>query len=170
MTSGHADLDLKALQLLPTVHIHQTVTWFGFSYLSVASSKATLESFDSHCSPSLLFSLSQIDVLNKYLFLTSKPMIYLVNLSEKDYIRKKNKWWVPRRRAAVDSSGLRRVLQTLISVRRTFAWVFVCWVSIADLLTGLLLAGTLMSVWEELPGGGTKSSLTQPSRLCTSFS
>lgn len=34
----------------------------------------------------------EIDVLNKYLFLTSKPMIYLVNLSEKDFIRKKNKW------------------------------------------------------------------------------
>ncbi|TNN32687.1 Obg-like ATPase 1 [Liparis tanakae] len=34
----------------------------------------------------------QIEVLNKYLLLTSKPMIYLVNLSEKDYIRKKNKW------------------------------------------------------------------------------
>lgn len=44
----------------------------------------------------LLFcvSLSQVEVLNKYLFLTSKPMIYLVNLSEKDYVRKKNKWWV----------------------------------------------------------------------------
>ncbi|XP_068184485.1 obg-like ATPase 1 isoform X3 [Antennarius striatus] len=36
----------------------------------------------------------EIEVLNKYLFLTSKPMIYLVNLSEKDYIRKKNKWLV----------------------------------------------------------------------------
>ncbi|XP_056283245.1 obg-like ATPase 1 [Pseudoliparis swirei] len=34
----------------------------------------------------------EIEVLNKYLLLTSKPMIYLVNLSEKDYIRKKNKW------------------------------------------------------------------------------
>nr|KAF6337192.1 Obg like ATPase 1 [Myotis myotis] len=33
----------------------------------------------------------EIEVLNKYLFLTSKPMVYLVNLSEKDYIRKKNK-------------------------------------------------------------------------------
>ncbi|XP_073330127.1 obg-like ATPase 1 isoform X3 [Pagrus major] len=33
----------------------------------------------------------EIEVLNKYLFLTSKPMIYLVNLSEKDYIRRKNK-------------------------------------------------------------------------------
>ncbi|XP_075959768.1 LOW QUALITY PROTEIN: obg-like ATPase 1 [Anarhichas minor] len=36
----------------------------------------------------------EIEVLNKYLFLTSKPMIYLVNLSEKDYIRKKTKWLV----------------------------------------------------------------------------
>lgn len=30
--------------------------------------------------------------MNKYLFLTSKPAIYLVNLSDKDFIRKKNKW------------------------------------------------------------------------------
>ncbi|XP_055679293.1 obg-like ATPase 1 [Lutzomyia longipalpis] len=35
-----------------------------------------------------------IEVLNKYLFLTSKPIVYLVNLSEKDFIRKKNKWLV----------------------------------------------------------------------------
>jgi len=33
-----------------------------------------------------------IEALNKYLFLTSKPVIYLVNLSDKDFIRKKNKW------------------------------------------------------------------------------
>lgn len=36
----------------------------------------------------------EIEVLNKHLFITSKPMIYLVNLSEKDYIRRKNKWLV----------------------------------------------------------------------------
>ncbi|XP_070587877.1 obg-like ATPase 1 isoform X2 [Erythrolamprus reginae] len=36
----------------------------------------------------------EIEVLNKYLFLTSKPMMYLINLSEKDYIRKKNKWLI----------------------------------------------------------------------------
>lgn len=36
--------------------------------------------------------LPQIETLNKYLFLTSKPVIYLVNLSDKDFIRKKNKW------------------------------------------------------------------------------
>ena len=39
------------------------------------------------------YSLSlQVEVLNKHLFITAKPMIYLVNLSEKDFIRKKNKW------------------------------------------------------------------------------
>lgn len=35
---------------------------------------------------------AEIEVLNEQLFLTSKPQIYLVNLSEKDFIRKKNKW------------------------------------------------------------------------------
>ena len=43
---------------------------------------------------SWLLSWFQIEVLNKHLLLTSKPVIYLVNLSEKDYIRKKNKWSV----------------------------------------------------------------------------
>ncbi|XP_044755201.1 adenylate kinase 9 [Coccinella septempunctata] len=35
-----------------------------------------------------------IEILNKYLFLTSKPALYLINLSEKDYIKKKNKWLI----------------------------------------------------------------------------
>ncbi|KAI6182906.1 Obg-like ATPase 1 [Aphelenchoides bicaudatus] len=35
-----------------------------------------------------------IEFLNNYLFLTAKPVVYLVNLSEKDYIRKKNKYLV----------------------------------------------------------------------------
>ncbi|XP_030379505.1 obg-like ATPase 1 [Scaptodrosophila lebanonensis] len=38
------------------------------------------------------WSAHDIEALNKYLFLTSKPVIYLVNLSDKDFIRKKNKW------------------------------------------------------------------------------
>jgi len=38
--------------------------------------------------------LEQIEELNKHLFITAKPMIYLVNMSEKDYIRKKNRWFV----------------------------------------------------------------------------
>lgn len=28
------------------------------------------------------------------MFITTKPVIYLVNLSEKDYIRRKNKWLI----------------------------------------------------------------------------
>ena len=34
----------------------------------------------------------QVEFLNSHLFLSAKPVIYLVNLSERDYIRKKNKW------------------------------------------------------------------------------
>ena len=37
---------------------------------------------------------TDVEVLNKHLFITAKPMIYLVNLTAKDYIRKKNKWLV----------------------------------------------------------------------------
>lgn len=37
---------------------------------------------------------AQIDVVNSLQLLTAKPVTYLVNLSEKDYIRKKNKWSV----------------------------------------------------------------------------
>ena len=38
------------------------------------------------------WSLVEIEVLNRYQLLTAKPVIYLVNLSEKDYIRKSNKF------------------------------------------------------------------------------
>lgn len=38
------------------------------------------------------WSNAEVEVLNQHLFLTAKPAIFLVNLSEKDYIRKKNKW------------------------------------------------------------------------------
>ncbi|KAG1726262.1 P-loop containing nucleoside triphosphate hydrolase protein [Suillus paluster] len=34
----------------------------------------------------------EIEVVNSLTLLTAKPITYLVNLSEKDYIRKKNKW------------------------------------------------------------------------------
>jgi obg-like ATPase 1 len=34
----------------------------------------------------------EIDILNVYQFFSSKPVVYLVNVSEKDYINKKNKW------------------------------------------------------------------------------
>ncbi|CAE6422677.1 hypothetical protein ACGC1H_002760 [Rhizoctonia solani] len=34
----------------------------------------------------------EIEVVNSLTLLTAKPITYLVNLSEKDYVRKKNKW------------------------------------------------------------------------------
>ena len=37
------------------------------------------------------------------MFITAKPMIYLVNLSEKDFIRKKNKW-LPKIKEYVDKN------------------------------------------------------------------
>lgn len=33
-----------------------------------------------------------VDILNEYNFLTAKSQLYLLNLSEKDFVRKKNKW------------------------------------------------------------------------------
>ncbi|KFM79040.1 GTP-binding protein, partial [Stegodyphus mimosarum] len=49
------------------------------------------------------WNAAEIEVLNKHLFLTSKPMIYLINLSEKDYIKKKNKW-LPKIKEWVDKN------------------------------------------------------------------
>jgi obg-like ATPase 1 len=40
------------------------------------------------------WNAKDVDVLNEHLFLTAKPVIYLVNLSEKDFKRKANKWLV----------------------------------------------------------------------------
>ncbi|CAG9096429.1 unnamed protein product [Plutella xylostella] len=49
------------------------------------------------------WSAAEIEVLNKYLFITSKPALYLVNLSEKDYTRKKNKW-LPKLKEWIDKN------------------------------------------------------------------
>jgi obg-like ATPase 1 len=40
------------------------------------------------------WSAAEIEILNKYLLITAKPVIYLLNMSEADYLRKKNKWLV----------------------------------------------------------------------------
>ncbi|KAL7668183.1 hypothetical protein ACOME3_008897 [Neoechinorhynchus agilis] len=37
----------------------------------------------------------EVEVLNELLLLSAKPMIYLINMSKHDYIRKKNKWLIP---------------------------------------------------------------------------
>lgn len=49
------------------------------------------------------WTANDIEFLNKHLFITAKPMIYLVNLSEKDFIRKKNKW-LPKIKEYVDKN------------------------------------------------------------------
>jgi len=49
------------------------------------------------------WNANDIELLNRYLFITSKPMIYLANLSEKDFIRKKNKW-LPKIKEYVDKN------------------------------------------------------------------
>ncbi|KAN0138929.1 P-loop containing nucleoside triphosphate hydrolase protein [Lactarius tabidus] len=46
----------------------------------------------------------RIDVVNGLSLLTAKPVTYLVNLSEKDYVRKKNKW-LPRIKAWIDANN-----------------------------------------------------------------
>ena len=49
------------------------------------------------------WSANAVEILNKHLFITAKPMIYLINLSEKDFIRKKNKW-LPKIKEFVDKN------------------------------------------------------------------
>ncbi|KAJ7052433.1 P-loop containing nucleoside triphosphate hydrolase protein [Mycena amicta] len=46
----------------------------------------------------------EIDVINGLMLLTARPVTYLVNLSEKDYARKKNKW-LPKIKAWIDENN-----------------------------------------------------------------
>jgi len=46
----------------------------------------------------------EIDFVNEMQLLTAKPVTYLVNLSEKDFIRKKNKW-LPKIKAWIDENN-----------------------------------------------------------------
>uniref|UniRef100_A0A914CBT6 Obg-like ATPase 1 n=1 Tax=Acrobeloides nanus TaxID=290746 RepID=A0A914CBT6_9BILA len=50
-----------------------------------------------------------IEILNKHLFLTGKPLVYLVNLNEQDYIKKKNKW-LPKIKAWIEENDPGAVL------------------------------------------------------------
>ncbi|EPS96720.1 hypothetical protein FOMPIDRAFT_1167253 [Fomitopsis schrenkii] len=46
----------------------------------------------------------EVDVVNSLQLLTAKPVTYLVNLSERDYVRKKNKW-LPKIKAWIDENN-----------------------------------------------------------------
>ncbi|KAM0749907.1 putative GTP-binding protein [Meredithblackwellia eburnea MCA 4105] len=48
-----------------------------------------------------IWTSKEIEVINDLQLLTAKPVTYLINLSEKDYIRKKNKW-LPKIKAWID--------------------------------------------------------------------
>jgi obg-like ATPase 1 len=51
-----------------------------------------------------LYAHLQIEVINQMMLLTAKPVIYLVNLSESDYERKKNKW-LPKIKEWIDTNN-----------------------------------------------------------------
>ncbi|KAI0059207.1 hypothetical protein BV25DRAFT_1962549 [Artomyces pyxidatus] len=46
----------------------------------------------------------EIDVVNSLSLLTAKPVTYLVNLSERDYVRKKNRW-LPKIKGWIDANN-----------------------------------------------------------------
>ncbi|KAI8388601.1 GTP-binding protein YchF [Radiomyces spectabilis] len=48
-----------------------------------------------------MWSNKEIEVINTLHLITAKPVIYLANVSEKDYLRKKNKW-LPKIKAWID--------------------------------------------------------------------
>ncbi|RKP09118.1 GTP-binding protein YchF [Thamnocephalis sphaerospora] len=50
------------------------------------------------------WSNKEVEIINTLHLITAKPVIYLVNLSEKDYIRKKNKW-LPKIKAWIDENN-----------------------------------------------------------------
>ncbi|KAK3822575.1 MAG: GTP-binding protein YchF [Linnemannia gamsii] len=51
----------------------------------------------------------EVEVINPLMLLTAKPVIYLCNLSENDYLRKKNKW-LPKIHAWIQSNNAGDVL------------------------------------------------------------
>lgn len=85
---------------------------------------------------------NDIDVLNRYQLLTAKEVVYLVNLSKNDYLRKKNRWLVPIQEA-VNANGGGVVIP--FSVQFEQEWI------------DMELGGTLQAYKEEFPNN--KSSI-----------
>lgn len=59
--------------------------------------------YHNHIS-NLVLTYLKIDVVNGLQLLTAKPVVYLVNLSEKDFVRKKNKW-LPKIKQWIDTNN-----------------------------------------------------------------
>lgn len=52
------------------------------------------EAEQSGCSRFGEWNLKETDLLNTLQLITAKPTVYLINLTEKAYINKKNKWLI----------------------------------------------------------------------------
>jgi len=50
------------------------------------------------------WKVNEIEILNNLQLLTAKPVVYIINMTEKDYLKKANKW-LPKVKAWVDSHG-----------------------------------------------------------------
>jgi len=50
------------------------------------------------------WSAKEVDLLNKHLFLTSKPVVFLVNIGRDQYIKQKNPW-LPKIQEYINQNG-----------------------------------------------------------------
>lgn len=102
------ELRLKDLQYLEgcikkveTMYLRANDKTKKVEYDTLCKVKANLEATPHKPVRKEIWNEKEIEILNKHLFLTAKPIVYLVNLSETDYIRKKNKW-LPKIKAWID--------------------------------------------------------------------
>jgi len=63
---------------------------------------------------------SEVEVINTLFLLTAKPVIYLVNMSELDYIKKKNKW-LAKIKTWVDENGGEPIIPFCAKIEGQFA-------------------------------------------------
>jgi len=63
---------------------------------------------------------SEVEVINTLLLLTAKPVIYLVNMSETDFIKKKNKW-LAKIKQWVDDNGGEPIIPFCAKIEGQFA-------------------------------------------------
>jgi len=69
------------------------------------------------------WSTSDIHYINKYQLLTAKPVFYVVNLTKKDFARKKNKWlskiheWIQSHGRGLHSSTFRLNVSIFSGIR-----------------------------------------------------
>ena len=80
---------IKRVALGPTSQAEQKTKKEDFDCMMKALELLTDEKQDIRHG---IWSNKEIDILNTLMLLTAKPVIYLCNLTEKDYLRKKNKY------------------------------------------------------------------------------